>query len=191
MKHIISILTILLINSFAFGQNIKVDSSMWFNDELSIETINYDDSTILVQFYDSLGIISEERRFKIVDSIECFQCQEIVSLGKMVKPKYIYHANLGFSDTSITAVIQIGDNKYYTNGKLNRIINYLPLAYQYNLVSCKDSFENNRLMPCSAGMIVDFIIERIKYFDEDKRVFKVENYKNGILESTWNYKTEN
>jgi hypothetical protein len=169
---------------FIVGQNTKIDSLLWDNGEVTVELINYKDSTVYIQHFDSLGRINEELNYKIVDSIKCFQSKE------HIKPKlFIYLTHGYFSDTSVHAAIKVGDWKFYNEGKLDRIVNYLPLAYQYATVNCNHTYvDSQRVLPCSGGEMIDFLIEKIKYFDENTDIIRVDNYRNGILSSTWNYK---
>lgn len=183
--HIKTVLLVIF-TSFCFiltAQNNKTDSLHWDNGELTVELINYKEKTIFIQHFDSLGRINEELNYQLVDSVECFQCDA----GK----KYIHSTYGYFSDSTIKTVLKVGDWKYYNEGKLDRVITYLPLAYQYEYANCNYQYEDSKKsLPCEREISVDFLIKNIKYFDERGNVLRVDSFKNGIINSTKDYKAK-
>lgn len=184
LNKTIFIILILSIVNFSNAQSIKIDSMHWDNGELTIGTTNYLDSVISISHFDSLGLINEESKYKIVDSVACFQ-----SWDKLNNDNYIHNLIFYFMDTKIKAAIRIGDRKFYNQGVLYKIINYEPLAFQYSNIKCNHLYKEKKILPCSGGTSTGFLIKEIKYLDESNKVYQVDHYKNGLLESIWNYNT--
>lgn len=173
-----------------FSQDSKIDTISHHNGSFSIQEIDYQKGVISVFNYDTNAVILLEENYTIVDSIECYQCNDIPVNGKMVSPRYIYSTNYSFIDTSLNKVVKSGDWKYYKNGVLDYVVNYLPLAYETDYVYCDEPYESILVQPCGAGANVEFIIDKITYYDSEAIVRKVEKYQNGILKTVWNYKSE-
>lgn len=161
------------------GQNITVDTLELLNNELLIETIDYENNIILVQIYNSDEIILEEQIFEIVDSVKCYDIDNN-------KYSYIFDTKYLFSDENIKAVIKIGDWKFYNSGKLNRIVNYSPLAFRIEVANCNKTYEENKVSPCSGSTTFDFGITKMILYENDT-VTEVQEYKLGILKSIWRY----
>lgn len=194
MKKTLLVLLVLFITMHnGISQNIHLDTLVRYNGEKIIEKINYSDSTIDESCIDSLGQIKFELHYKIVDSVKCFNCKTHYELGELTSVDYLNwtRGNYSFSDTSIHAIIKVGDWNYYENGKIVKTINYLPLAYEYEWVHCDYKYDNHgSCLPCGGGGIIDFLIDKIIYYDHNQNVVKVENFENGVLVSVWNYEVD-
>ena len=175
-KTLLVLLVLFIILHNGFSQNILIDTVNFVTGKQRIETFNYLDSTIDISYYDSLGYIEIEQHFKMVDSIKCISCTDIRSKDTS-SVRYIFRTNFNFDDRSIQTVIQVGNWNYYENGKIVKTINYLPLAYEYEWVHCDYKYDKNgRCLPCSGADSVDFLIDKIIYYDHNQNVVKVENF---------------